>query len=146
MVNLEREVPSHRQEFWLQGFILGKLSIPKVDEEIDEASNIGKNKSIIFKSNEISYNEIILSIDVQASSSKVAFNIIKGCKIKDYQDGNSAIAWGRLKNEFATVSAPSIVKLEKHSRKLSLKKGQDPEVWITELEDLHVKLENMALS
>jgi hypothetical protein len=36
------------------GFLLlGKLSIPKVDEEIDETSEIGKKKSIIIELNEI---------------------------------------------------------------------------------------------
>jgi hypothetical protein len=39
-----------------------------------------------------------------------------------------------------------MVKLEKQFRQLSLKNGQDPEVWITELEDLRIKLENMALA
>jgi hypothetical protein len=42
------------------------------------------------------------------------------------------------------ISAPSMVKLEKKFRELSLKKGLDPEVRITELEDLSVKLENMG--
>jgi hypothetical protein len=37
-----------------------------------------------------------------------------------------------------------MVKLEKQFRLLSLKKGQDPEIWITELEDLCVNLENMG--
>jgi hypothetical protein len=37
-----------------------------------------------------------------------------------------------------------MVKLEKQFRELSLKKVQDPEVWITELEDLCVKIENMG--
>jgi gag-polypeptide of LTR copia-type len=35
------------------------------------------------------------------------------------------------------------VKLEKQFRELSLKRGQDPETWITELEDLCVRLETM---
>jgi hypothetical protein len=39
--------------------LLGKLSIPKVDEEIDETSEIGKKKSIIIELNEIAYNELI---------------------------------------------------------------------------------------
>jgi hypothetical protein len=78
--------------------LLGKLSIPKVDEEIDETSDIGKKKSIIIKSNEIAYTELILSIDVKASSVKVAFNIIGGCKTKDYLDVNDAIDWDILKN------------------------------------------------
>jgi hypothetical protein len=124
--------------------LLGKLSIPKVDEEIDETSDIGKKKSIIIELNEIAYTELILLIDVKASSGKVAFNIIRGCKTKDYPDGNGAIAWERPKNKYEPVSAPSMVKLEKQFRELSLKKGQDPEVWITELEDLRVKLENMG--
>jgi hypothetical protein len=37
-----------------------------------------------------------------------------------------------------------MVKLEKQFRELSLKKGQDPEVWITESEDVCMKLENMG--
>jgi hypothetical protein len=37
-----------------------------------------------------------------------------------------------------------MVKLDKQFRELSLKKGQDPEVWITALEDLRVKFENMG--
>jgi hypothetical protein len=37
-----------------------------------------------------------------------------------------------------------MVKLENQFRELSLKTSQDPEVWITELEDLRVKLENMG--
>jgi hypothetical protein len=110
---------------------LGKLSIPKVDEEIDEASDIGKKKSIIIESNEIAYTELILSIDVNTCSGKVAFNIIRGFKTKDYPDDNGAIAWERLKNKYEPDSALSLVKLEKKFRDLSLKKGQDLKVWIT---------------
>jgi hypothetical protein len=132
------------KHFGFKDLLLGKLSIPKVDEEIDETSYIGKKKSIIIKLNEMAYTELILSIDVKASSDKVAFNIIRGCKTKDYPDGNSAISWERIQNKYEPVSAPSMVKLEKQFRELSLKKGQDPEVWITELEDLCVKLENMG--
>jgi hypothetical protein len=42
------------------------------------------------------------------------------------------------------VSAPCMVKLEKQFRTLSLKKGENSEVWITELEDLHIRLEDMG--
>jgi hypothetical protein len=73
--------------------LLGKVSIPKVDEEIDETSDIGKKKSIIIELEEVAYTELILLIDVKASSGKVAFNIIRGYKTKDFPDGNGAIAW-----------------------------------------------------
>jgi gag-polypeptide of LTR copia-type len=51
-----------------------------------------------------------------------------------------------VKNKYEPISAPSVVKLEKQFRELSLKKGEDPEVWITELEDLRVRLEAMDSS
>jgi hypothetical protein len=63
----------------------------------------------------------------------VAFNLVQGCKKKDYADGNSSMAWERLKNKFEPSSAPSLVKLEKQFCQCSLKKGQDPDIWITEL-------------
>jgi hypothetical protein len=47
--------------------LLGKLSIPKLDEEIGEMSEIGKKQSIIIELNEIAYTKLILSIDVKAS-------------------------------------------------------------------------------
>jgi hypothetical protein len=98
---------------------------------------------MINNSNEIPYTELILSIDVKASD-KVKFNMIRKCKTKNYPDGNDAIAWQRLKNKYEPIYASSMVKLERQFRKLSLKKGQDPEVWITELEDLCFKLENIS--
>jgi hypothetical protein len=52
-------------------------------------------------------------IDVKASSGKVSFNMIRGYKTKDYPDGNDDISWERLKNKYESVSAPSMVKLEK---------------------------------
>jgi hypothetical protein len=108
--------------------LLGKLSIPKEDESFDKLSDIGKKKSRIIELNEIAFTELILSIDVKTSNGKIAFNLVKGCKSKDYPDGNASIAWERLKNKYEPISAPSMVKLEKQFRSLALKKGQDPEV------------------
>jgi hypothetical protein len=107
-----------------------------VDEKFDEGIESGKKKSIAIEMNEIVYTELFLLIDVKTSSGKVAFNLIQGCKSKDYPDGNAAFAWERLKKKYEPISAPSLVKLEKQFGELSLKKGQNPEIWITELEDL----------
>jgi hypothetical protein len=85
--------------------------------------------------NDLAYTELILSIDNKTSSGKMAFNLVKGCKNKDYADGNTSMAWERLRNKFEPSSTPLLVKLEKQFRQCSLKKGQDPEIWITELED-----------
>ena len=120
------------KRYGFKDLLLGKLSIPKSDEVFDEVSDEGKKKAKIIELNEIAYTELILSIDVKNSSGKIAFNLVKGCKSKDYLDGNAATAWERLKNKLEPISAPSMVKLEKQFRDLSFKKNHDPEVWITE--------------
>ena len=47
--------------------LLGKLSIPKADEEFDEVSDIEKKMKMakIIELNEIAYTELILSIDIE---------------------------------------------------------------------------------
>jgi hypothetical protein len=53
---------------------------------------------------------------------------------------------GKYQNRYqkGPASAPSMMKLEKQFRELSLKKRQNPEIWIAELEDLCIKLEYMG--
>jgi hypothetical protein len=60
--------------------LLGKLSIPKVDEGIGEKSDIGKKKSMIIELNEIVYTELILSIDVKTSSGKVVLTLLEDAR------------------------------------------------------------------
>ena len=70
---------------------------------------------------------------------------MRGCKSKDYPDGNATIAWEKPKNKYEPTSAPSMVKLDKQFRDSSLKKGEDPKVWITQLEDITVRLKEIGL-
>jgi hypothetical protein len=120
------------------------LSIPKADEEFDEVSDLGKRISRSIKLNEIAYTEFILSIDVKSNNCKIVFNFVKGCKNKDYPDSNAASAWEKHKNKYEPVSGPSMVKLDNQFRESSLKKGQDPEVWITDLEGIWLRPDNMG--
>jgi hypothetical protein len=94
--------------------------------------------------NEIFYTELILCIDIKASYGKIAFDIIKLYKGKDYPDGNAVTAWEKLKNKYEPVSAPSMIKLDKQIKYSSLKKCQDTKVWITEFEDFCVRLDDMG--
>ena len=43
----------------------------------------------------------------------MAFNLVKGCKSKEYSDGDAFMAWERLKNKFEPLSATSLVKMVK---------------------------------
>jgi hypothetical protein len=56
----------------------------------------------------------------------------------DCTDGNSALAWDELNKKFDFVSAPLFVKTERSFRQSKLEKGKDPEVWIINLEELHL--------
>ena len=70
--------------------------------------------------------------------------MVKGCKNKDYTEGNAAMAWERLKNKYEPTSAPSLVKTERLFRQSSLSKNEDPDAWITTLEEFRMKLEDMG--
>ena len=54
----------------IKDVLLGKVSIPKTNEEINEKTDEGKIMMKIFDLNELAYTELILSIDVRTSSGK----------------------------------------------------------------------------
>jgi hypothetical protein len=131
----------------LYGFkdvLLGKLRIPMTDEDYEVDTEEGKKLRIAADMNEFAYTELILSIDDKTSNGDMAFNLVKGFKNKYYADGNASMAWERFKNKYEPQSAPSLVKMEKQFRQSALKKGQDPDFWITELEDYRMKLDELG--
>jgi hypothetical protein len=67
--------------------------VPRTDEDYDMESEEGKKLTIADDMNELVYTELILSIDDKTSSRKVTFNLVNGCKNKDYADGNASMAW-----------------------------------------------------
>jgi hypothetical protein len=67
---------------------------------IVEVSDIEEKRTRTIVSNEIAYTELILSIDVKASYGKITFNIVKGCKNKDYPGVNAVAAWDKFKNKY----------------------------------------------
>jgi hypothetical protein len=120
------------------------VNIPKSYEEINENTEGGKVLMKKADLNEIAYMELILLIDVRSSSGNVVFSIIKGCKSRDYTDGNSSSAWGKLKKKFDPVYDPSLVKTERVFRQSKLERGEEPEIWITNLKEIRLKLEDMG--
>ena len=133
------------KRYGFKDVLIGKLSIPKADEEFDEDSLSGKKMKNAIEVNKLAYTELLLSIDVKTSFGKVAFNIVRGCKSKDYPDGNATTAWEKLKNKYEPTSASSMVTLDNQFKSSSLKKGEDPKVWITQLEDITVRLKEIGL-
>jgi hypothetical protein len=122
----------------IKDVLLEKVLIPKSSEVFDEKVDEGKRMLRIIDLNEMAFTELVLSIDVISSSGKTAFGIVKSCKTKDYEDGHASLSWEKLKKKYDPVSAPSLVKTERLFRESKLGKDEDPETWITNLEDLRL--------
>ena len=147
----KEEWPSWNEKFLakakrsgIKDVLLGKVKIPTSLDVIDEKTEEGKKLLRIADLNEIAFTELILSIDVSNSNGKIAFGIVKSCKSKEFEDGNAALAWDKLKKKYDPISAPSLVKTERMFRESRLGKNEDPEIWINNLEDLRIKLETMG--
>ena len=93
----------------IKDVLLGKLKVPKSSEELEDKTEEGRKLIKNSDLNELAFTELILSIDVSNSSGKISFGIVKGCKSKDYEDGNATLAWEKLKKKFDPVSAPTLV-------------------------------------
>ena len=125
--------------------LLGTEVAPKDDEEFDESTPEGAEKKRLREANESAYTDLILSVDGSSANGRVAFNLIRLSKTKDRAEGNARMAWQRLRNKYATKSAPSLMALKKefvNSRLTSRK--EDPDVWISNLEDLRIRLEEQG--
>jgi hypothetical protein len=101
---------------------LGKVEIPSSLDVIDEKTEEGKKLLRIGELNEIAFTELILSIDVSKSNGKIAFGIVKSCKSNEFEDGNAALAWEKLKEKYDPMFAPLLVKTERMFRESRLGK------------------------
>jgi hypothetical protein len=70
--------------------------------------------------------------------------IVKGFKSKDHADGNVTMAWDKRKNKYEPLLVPPMVKLDRQLRDYVLKKGDNPEVRITRLEDVCARHEDIG--
>ena len=61
--------------------------------------------------NEITYKELILSINTSSSVEKVAFAMVRNTKRADFLEGSCKIAWERLVCKYAPHTALSLLKL-----------------------------------
>jgi hypothetical protein len=70
------------KRYGFKDVLIGKLSIPKADEEFDEVSDLGKRMSRSIELNEIAYTELILSIDVKTSNGKMHSILLRDIRIR----------------------------------------------------------------
>jgi len=86
--------------------------------------------------NEDSYEDLILSINGETEVGRVVFHLVRGSKTKALSDGDYKEAWTRLTGRFDAHAAPYRLLLKSKINSLRLKYKQDPEIFISVLEDL----------
>jgi len=77
--------------------LLGIEKVPKDSEEIDLNNDEVKKKQNLREANERLYEELLLSIDGNEKSARIAFNLVMFAKTKDLADGDASLVWERLK-------------------------------------------------
>ena len=77
-----------------------------------------------------------------SEAGRVVFSLVRGAKSDDYPDGNASEAWKQLGNRFEPKTAPSRLLIRRELLKLKQKHNQDPEAFITQVEDKVLQYQN----
>ena len=123
--------------------LLGRATVPPDSEVLDLSKSEDKKKKKLRDANDYAYEALILLINGETSTGRVAFSIVRNCKTKDLADGDVAMAWKRLCDKYEPKSAPLRLALKNEFNSKNLRSVKhDPDVWLTELEDLRMQLLN----
>jgi hypothetical protein len=120
--------------------LLGKETVLSDNEDVSK----DKAKQKLRTLNELAYEDMILSIDGGSDSGRVAFQIVRNSKTSDLNDGDAALAWKRLNDKFEPKIAPNRLKLKNEFYSSKLKNKDNPDMWITSLEDIRFRLEALG--
>ena len=121
-----------------KGILLGIDIVPDDNEDISIETDKEKKmmKYELRRLNEEAYENLILALDGKTEVGRLVFSLIKGSKSKEFAEGSAREAWKRILNRFEPKKAPNRLQKKKKIQNLKLKYGQDPDIYISELEDL----------
>ena len=121
--------------------LVGDAEIPKSDEELDLTDAEGKKKSAIRKSNEMAYNDLLLSMEEE-----VCFGIVAEAVTEDLPEGDSSLAWKNLLSKYMPKTNANKIQLKREFNNSRMEdENKDPEVWLTELERLRQRLKGVKV-
>ena len=121
--------------------LTGKLTVPiESDQETEEE---GKARKKTENKNEDAYSDLILSF-AETEAGNVAFSIVKNAKTELLPDGDTSLAWKKLKHKYAPKTAPTEMSLYNKFHSSKLRNGEDPDIWICGIEDVRNRLEEMG--
>ncbi|KAG9288838.1 hypothetical protein G9A89_021666, partial [Geosiphon pyriformis] len=88
--------------------LLGKIPVPAESETLTDKTNVSARKA-----NNTAFEDLLLLIDGEQASGRVAFNIVRGAKTSDLTDGDAALAWKRLLESTCGPASSMRGKIEK---------------------------------
>ena len=124
-----------------KGVLTGDDTVPDDDEDISLEPDKDKRKMKLElrRLNEEAYEDLVLSVDGKTEMSRLVFSLIQGSKTKEFAEGSAREAWKRILNRFEPKKAPNRLQKKKKIQNLKLKYGQDPDIYISVLEDLVIQ-------
>jgi gag-polypeptide of LTR copia-type/Zinc knuckle len=133
--------------------------IPKISEEgktyketaVDDQGKQITTKSIskadVEKATQYNLNgfaELLMSMDWSTPVGRVVFDMVNGTKCADYPHGNLRVAYKRLKLKFSPQTTLALSTIYKRYAASKLRKGHDPDVFLTYLQDLRTQMADMG--
>ena len=115
--------------------LLGTEKVPADDTKVNADPAKEKANEVLRDINRKMYTEMLLSC-----MEEVCFECVASAKTNDLKKGDASLAWTNLKKRFESTSEASKVQLKRRFANCKLKQGQDPELWIMELERIRRKL------
>ena len=147
----KRDWPIWSEKFLARGdmkgykdILLGKVKVPTDNDFNAMASGTEKTKAkTLRKLNKDAFIDLLLSITAESETGRIAFQIVKGSKTKELSDRDARVAWKKLNSKFESTRAPNRLLLKEKFVNSRLKSARsDPDIWITQLEDLQVQINN----
>jgi gag-polypeptide of LTR copia-type len=124
-----------------EGLILGDDKAPSThDNKGVKKTNLTEEEKKLAEMNKKGFGDLILSINCSTNAGLIAFAMVKGSKTKEFPSGNLFNAFQRLKSKYEPSTMLQLMHLTKEFHSKALKHGSDPDVYITELEALQVRM------
>ncbi len=121
----------------------GEDKVPPLYDDKGNKLTLSEEEKKISDANTTGFGELMLSINTEEPEGKVAFAMIKAAKTKIYPHGNLLTAFKRMQAKYEPNNTPQLVQLTKEFHSKTLKPGQDPDHFITYMEALRVRLDEM---
>jgi Reverse transcriptase (RNA-dependent DNA polymerase)/gag-polypeptide of LTR copia-type len=131
------------EKFMAQANAKGYDDILDGTQKLPEEDKVTAADEKIRKLNRNAYRDLLLSM-ADTNEGNVAFGIVRNSKTDDYAKGDACLAWKKLTDKYEPKTAPQETMLFQKFYSSKHEKGTDPDVWISYLEDLRMRLENQG--